>query len=56
MNVEVEQFVQGGEGRNYGRTEWVSVGIEALGILGFFSDRVIRVAAGTFPRRCAVKV
>jgi taurine transport system permease protein len=42
--------------RNYGRTEWVFVGIVALGILGFFFDRVIRVAARTFLRRYAVKV
>jgi hypothetical protein len=34
----------------------VFVGIVALGILGFFFDRVIRVAAGTFPRRFTVKV
>jgi taurine transport system permease protein len=42
--------------RNYGRTEWVFVGIVALGILGFLFDRVIRVAARTFLRRYAVKV
>lgn len=30
--------------RNYGRTEWVFVGIITLGILGFLFDRIIRVA------------
>lgn len=29
--------------RNYGRTEWVFVGIITLGILGFLFDRIIRV-------------
>ena len=29
--------------RNYGRTEWVFVGIITLGILGFVFDRIIRV-------------
>jgi NitT/TauT family transport system permease protein len=42
--------------RNYGRTEWVFVGIVALGILGFIFDRVIRVAARTFLGRYAVKL
>jgi taurine transport system permease protein len=42
--------------RNYGRTEWVFVGIVALGILGFLFDRVIRVGARTLLRRYAVKV
>jgi ABC-type nitrate/sulfonate/bicarbonate transport system permease component len=31
--------------RNYGRTEWVFVGIISLGILGFLFDRVIRILA-----------
>jgi len=31
--------------RNYGRTEWVFVGIIALGIVGFCFDRVVRAAA-----------
>jgi taurine transport system permease protein len=42
--------------RNYGRTEWVFVGIVALGILGFLFDRVIRYLARTFLGRYAVKV
>ena len=42
--------------RNYGRTEWVFVGIVALGILGFIFDRVIRLAASRFLRRYAVAV
>ena len=29
--------------RNYGRTEWVFVGIIALGLLGFCFDRVLRL-------------
>ena len=29
--------------RNYGRTEWVFVGIIALGVLGFCFDRVLRI-------------
>ncbi len=31
--------------RNYGRTEWVFVGIIALGLLGLFFDRVLRFVA-----------
>jgi taurine transport system permease protein len=42
--------------RNYGRTEWVFVGIVALGILGFLFDRVIRILSRTFLGRYAVKV
>ena len=42
--------------RNYGRTEWVFVGIVALGILGFLFDRVIRLASRRFLRRYAVSV
>jgi len=42
--------------RNYGRTEWVFVGIVALGILGFLFDRVIRWASRRFLRRYAVTV
>ena len=42
--------------RNYGRTEWVFVGIVALGILGFLFDRVIRWTARRFLRRYAVAV
>jgi taurine transport system permease protein len=42
--------------RNYGRTEWVFVGIVALGILGFLFDRVIRWSSHRFLRRYAVAV
>lgn len=42
--------------RNYGRTDWIFVGIVALGILGFVFDRVLRVAASTMLRRYAVTV
>lgn len=42
--------------RNYGRTEWVFVGIVALGILGFLFDRVIRWSSRRFLRRYAVAV
>ncbi len=30
--------------RNFSRTEWVFVGIIALGLLGYLFDRVLRVA------------
>jgi taurine transport system permease protein len=42
--------------RNYGRTEWVFVGIVCLGILGFLFDRVIRIASRRLLGRYAVKV
>jgi taurine transport system permease protein len=42
--------------RNYGRTEWVFVGIVALGILGFLFDRVIRWSSRRFLRRYSVTV
>lgn len=37
--------------RNYGRTDWVFVGIIALGILGYVFDRVLRVASDRLLRR-----
>lgn len=42
--------------RNYARTEWVFVGIIALGILGFCFDRVVRWIASRALRRYAVAV
>ena len=37
--------------RNFARTEWVFVGILALGLLGYVFDRVLRVAVGLLLRR-----
>lgn len=42
--------------RNYGRTEWVFVGIIALGLLGFLFDRIVRILANTLLRRYGVAV
>jgi taurine transport system permease protein len=42
--------------RNYGRTEWVFVGIFTLGVMGFLFDRVIRVLARRLLGRYAVTV
>ncbi len=42
--------------RNYGRTEWVFVGIITLGILGFLFDRVIRILARRLLARYSVAV
>jgi ABC-type nitrate/sulfonate/bicarbonate transport system permease component len=42
--------------RNYGRTEWVFVGIIILGLLGYTCDRVLRFAAVRLLRRYAVTV
>lgn len=42
--------------RNYGRIDWVFVGIITLGILGFVYDRVLRILAGRVLRRYGVKV
>jgi len=42
--------------RNYGRTEWVFVGIVILGALGFLFDRVVRIAAARLLRRYGVAV
>jgi taurine transport system permease protein len=42
--------------RNYGRTEWVFVGIITLGLLGFLFDRVIRIVARKLLGRYSVAV
>lgn len=42
--------------RNFGRTEWVFVGIIVLGLLGFLFDRIVRVVANAFLRRYGVSV
>jgi NitT/TauT family transport system permease protein len=42
--------------RNYGKTEWVFVGIILLGLLGFLCDRVVRWVAQRLLRRYAVPV
>ncbi len=42
--------------RNYGRTEWVFVGIIMLGILGFLSDQLVRKCAQHFLKRYGVTV
>jgi taurine transport system permease protein len=42
--------------RNYGRIDWVFVGIITLGILGFVYDRILRLVARRLLRRYAVKV
>lgn len=41
--------------RNYGRTEWVFVGIILLGLLGYLCDRLLRLAAHNLFRRYDVK-
>ncbi|GLZ07927.1 ABC transporter permease [Actinomadura sp. NBRC 104412] len=42
--------------RNYGRIDWVFVGIIVLGILGFVFDRVLRIVAARVLKRYEVKV
>jgi ABC-type nitrate/sulfonate/bicarbonate transport system permease component len=42
--------------RNYGKTEWVFVGIITLGLLGFVCDRVVRFAVQRLLRRFSVAV
>jgi NitT/TauT family transport system permease protein len=42
--------------RNYGRTEWVFVGIITLGIVGFIFDRVVRAVAVRGLKRYGVAV
>jgi len=44
------------QSRNYGRVDWIFLGIIVLGLLGFVCDRLIRVAAGRLLRRYGVKV
>ncbi|PLP59287.1 nitrate ABC transporter permease [Mesorhizobium loti] len=41
--------------RNYGRTEWVFVGIILLGLLGYLCDRLLRLCATRFLKRYDVK-
>ena len=41
--------------RNFGRTDWVFVGIFALGALGFLFDRVLRIIITLFLGRYGVK-
>ncbi len=42
--------------RNYGKTEWVFVGIITLGLLGYVCDRVVRFVVQRLLRRYAVAV
>jgi NitT/TauT family transport system permease protein len=42
--------------RNYGRIDWVFVGIIALGLLGFVFDRVLRIVARRLLGRYGVKL
>src|SRR5574337_2201542 len=42
--------------RNYGKTEWVFVGIIALGLLGYICDRVVRFVVQRLLKRYAVAV
>jgi taurine transport system permease protein len=42
--------------RNFGRIDWIFVGIIALGILGYLCDRVIRLLGRTALARYGVKV
>jgi len=42
--------------RNYGRIDWIFVGIIALGILGYLCDRVIRIFGSTVLSKYGVKV
>jgi ABC-type nitrate/sulfonate/bicarbonate transport system permease component len=37
-------------------TEWIFVGIITLGLMGFVSDRALRIVANTLLQRYAVKV
>jgi ABC-type nitrate/sulfonate/bicarbonate transport system permease component len=42
--------------RNYGRTEWVFVGIITLGLLGFLFDRIVRLVTKLLLRRYGVAI
>jgi len=42
--------------RNFGRIDWIFVGIIALGVLGFLCDRAIRFVASTALRHYGVRV
>jgi NitT/TauT family transport system permease protein len=37
-------------------TEWIFVGIITLGLMGFLTDRVLRIVANTLLHRYAVKI
>lgn len=42
--------------RNFGRIDWIFVGIISLGVLGYLCDRAIRLIASTLLSRYGVKV
>jgi ABC-type nitrate/sulfonate/bicarbonate transport system permease component len=42
--------------RNYGKTEWVFVGIITLGLLGYACDRILRFGVRRLLRRYAIQV
>ena len=42
--------------RNYGKTEWVFVGIITLGLMGYTCDRIVRFAVQKLLKRYAVAV
>ncbi|MFW3171601.1 ABC transporter permease [Geodermatophilus sp. CPCC 206100] len=44
------------QSRNFGRIDWVFVGIITLGILGFLFDRVLRIVASRVLARYSVKL
>lgn len=44
------------QSRNFGRIDWIFVGIITLGALGFLFDRVLRLVAGRLLTRYAVKL
>lgn len=44
------------QSRNYGRVDWIFVGIIVLGLLGFVCDRLIRLLASRALRRYGVRV
>lgn len=44
------------QSRNYGRVDWIFLGIIVLGALGFVCDRLIRLLAGRLLRRYGVKM
>jgi NitT/TauT family transport system permease protein len=43
------------QARNFGRINWIFVGIVALGILGFLCDRVIRLVSTALLRRFGLR-
>ena len=44
------------QSRNYGRVDWIFLGVIVLGALGFTCDRLVRLLAGRLLRRYGVKV